>query len=102
MTLTKMRAIVGRARRSCIFRVKGSSSARLLTAIQVIARPFFSNNQVRVLTLFDKYMQRCMTILLDLERGQAIDIVDLTYDTDRISYSRGARAADVTVCYPGC
>jgi hypothetical protein len=43
-----------------------------------------------------------MTILLDLERGLAIGIVDLTYDTDRIFYSREAQAADVTLCYPGC
>lgn len=43
------------------------------------ARTFFSNDRVRDLTLFDKYAQRCMSILSDLEPGQAIDIADLTW-----------------------
>lgn len=42
-------------------------------------RPFFSNDRVRDLTLFDKHTQRCMSILSDLEPGQAIDIADLTW-----------------------
>ena len=31
------------------------------------------------MTLFDKYAQRCMSILSELEPGQAIDIADLTW-----------------------
>jgi len=46
---------------------------------RTLARPFFSNDRVRELTLFDKYTQRCMSILSDLEPGQAIDIADLTW-----------------------
>ena len=46
---------------------------------RAIARPFFSNDRIRDLTLFDKYTQRCMSILSDLEPGQAIDVADLTY-----------------------
>lgn len=46
---------------------------------RAIARPFFSNDRVRDLALFDKHAQRCMSILSDLEPGQAIDIADLTW-----------------------
>jgi hypothetical protein len=46
---------------------------------RAIARPFFSNDRVRDFTLFDKYAQRCMSILSDLEPGQAIDVADLTW-----------------------
>lgn len=46
---------------------------------RAMVRPFFSNDRVRDFTLFDKYAQRCMSILSDLEPGQAIDIADLTW-----------------------
>ena len=46
---------------------------------RALARPFFSNDRVRELALFDKYAQRCMSILSDLEPGQAIDVADLTW-----------------------
>ena len=46
---------------------------------RAIARPFFSNDRVRDLELFDKYTQHCMSILSDLEPGQAVDVADLTY-----------------------
>ena len=45
---------------------------------RAIARPFFSNDRVQDLTLPDKHAQRCMSILSELEPGQAIDIADLT------------------------
>jgi hypothetical protein len=45
----------------------------------MIARPFFSNDRVRDLTSFDKFAQRCMSILSDLEPGEAIDVSDLTW-----------------------
>ena len=44
-----------------------------------MARPFFSNDRVHDFTLFDKYAQRCVTILSDLEPGQAIDVADLMW-----------------------
>jgi len=56
-----------------------SRLTRLCSQQRAIVRPFFSNDRVRDLTLFDKYAQRCMSILSDLEPGQAIDIADLTW-----------------------
>ena len=54
---------------------------------RAIARPFFSNDRVRDLALFDKYAQRCMSILSDLEPGQAVDVADLAcrFTTDAAS-----------------
>ena len=52
---------------------------RLCSQQRAIVRPFFSNDRVRDLTLFDKHAQRCMSILSDLEPEQAIDIADLTW-----------------------
>lgn len=50
-----------------------------ITQQRAIARPFFSNDRVRELALFDKYAQRCMAIISDLEPGEAIDVADLTW-----------------------
>ena len=57
------------------------------TQQRAMARPFFSHDRVRDFTLFDKYAQRCMSIISDLEPGQAIDIADLTrrFTTDAAS-----------------
>ena len=50
-----------------------------MTQQRAVARPFFFNDRVRELTLFDKYAQRCMSILSDLEPGEAIDVGDLAW-----------------------
>ena len=48
------------------------------------------------MTLFDKYAQRCMSILSDLEPGQAVDVADLAsrFTTDAASEFLFAQTLD--------
>ena len=63
----------------CLCTGMGVGLTSFISQQRAITRPFLSHDRVRDFSLFDEHAQRCMSILSELEPGEAIDIADLTW-----------------------